>query len=573
MIIILIIIAVLLFLCYCICRRREQQTQTQAPKGLVGGGTTWVPMVKTITNYEFQRLNLDDFVWAPKRDGIHKIVKVKGTEVYEEQSDGTWEHVKPLEKPLSPGETLLECEDMGDYYIVLDVHRYRNINVSELPYIERVQKSFLSFERFKSQTVNTIKSAAEIINYISTFKDHTDGIILTSKNTPLKETVCYKIKPRTMYTIDVLMQRSNNGVYIPYVRLSNAVPLRKADVLNFDGEPYCRLVMPHVNELTYNPNVDLVALPDFPLSEQMKREYKELHREDLHNKLVEVFYNGIQLYPIRIRDKTNVYYTCIRIFDNIFSPISVEGYFQSAVNEEWLGYIDRWHKLARMIRSRFFKSHVPAGTSIIDLAGGRGGNLRNIMLGGFTNLFIEDADFDALTVYIDKFKNLRDRTKDLYLNASFIGLTEDNTNIVEDMKSRKEFPSGGCDCAIMVHAFHYLCDNPMKIKALRQMLHKLLKRGGKFVILDFDYEAIMERMKNNEVKLGPFTITYNREENEITMPLISINSTGYQTEPPVFYDHLDILGAKHITRTLINYDESEPLTEYLQYLRSYTWTI
>ena len=303
--------------------------------------------------------------------------------------------------------------------------------------------------------------------------------------------------------------------------------------------------------------------------------------------------------PMRVREdknKSNSYDVGLSNVSVMFNPITKDSIKDSNLyftKSKELAFdkttIDAYHSIAKLIRqfiiehtiNERFTRFMNRGDflNVLDLAGGRGADELLLYHCGAINIFAQDADRMALFQYVDRtkwtptmkdFKFLLpssveppDLKKNIYINAVQGFLEINNDDILDDITERKEYPPNGFHVVLMNYAFHYLCDNIEKVKALEKFVASVLRQNGLFIFSFFDGDAIREIMKTGG-KIGPFVIKASKHDitqpkclklkKRITsssslasavklahMPLPTIDSTGYRDEPLVLKEHLDVV--------------------------------
>lgn len=228
--------------------------------------------------------------------------------------------------------------------------------------------------------------------------------------------------------------------------------------------------------------------------------------------------------------------------------------------------------------------------SLLDLAGGRGGDLYTLVNMGITNIFAVDADKSALATYVRKritilhtvkwqqmfYSTKRSIHDDVKLNCIPFTLCDNNQPLINLMCDRIEYPKNGFDFCLMNYAFHYLCYSHAVVKELSNFLSEVLNKShGLFIVSYFDGETILSKMdQNNVAKLNDiFEITltndhtgfdnYDSDAKFALMPLPTIDTTGYRLEPLVTKQYLSDLN-EHFELL----SEFSPYNETKQYIET-----
>ena len=316
--------------------------------------------------------------------------------------------------------------------------------------------------------------------------------------------------------------------------------------------------------------------------------------------------------PMRVReDKTNSNFYDIGLSNCsvMFNPITKESikdsnnyftksklFFPDSITSPYhdINKLMRRYMLESLFAKHMtFKPHDPEnpltdwGISVLDLAGGRGADELTLYYLGARNIFAMDADRLALVQYVERsnktpqlpYEPITSSTaptikpphylkRTILINAiqGFLGM--DNSDIEEDIRARHECPKSGFDLILMNYAIHYIADSPDSLKELIRFVSSLLAPGGIFMFTCFDGDAIT-KIINEGGHIGPFTIAWSDERRKIAkMPLPTIDSSGYRSEPLVTSSALDIISSsatahhmKHLS-TFSPLDHIRSLTQY-----------
>lgn len=550
--------------------------------GLTGGEfsykTARYPRVAVLTNSILRTLDLNNYYWSIKLDGIHTIIKLTKNKLYtldEDKQD--WIFTQILDEDYTEKPSIFEAELMNDgVYNIFDILIYDGEQQTLNAYVDRLGLDIKMIPILKKKVIKPITNIQEVLDYGTVFHDNVDGVIITENNKPYFKHKTYKIKPPTMHTIDCLLKR-NGSVYDMYVITTKIrKSLKQSIKLPISDHEFIQLDTPFMKPLTFDPSIKYEDNEKYVMNDNFKEEIKKLSDMDLDEQYVEMAYNGTQYYPVRLRtdtQKCNSYNRACTEIMLILSPLSLDdGYFQQIeITDENKEFLDNWHTFNKNIRETVVNNYVPEGESVYDIAGGSGQMLNYLLDKGYNNFFVQDIDAQALERYYNKAMKT---SNDMYLNLFFKGLDND-ISVADDIMSRPEFPNEGLDTAIISFALHYLCANgdESKITALKQILKRVMKKNTKLIVIDYDYDAIINLMQDNTVTLSGFNIRYEPENNLIYMPLPSIERDGTRSEPPLRKHHLDLLGFNYVTYKPIEYDETVPLTEYQQYVRVHVFTV
>ena len=481
------------------------------------------PQVGVATNVTISNINFDNYVWLEKTDGIRVVIGIL--------QDETMLELQSINDMHRDMKFVLDCEKYLDKYFIFDVLVSNNVNVMDKHYLERIDSvRDIKYEKFFVKQFYKISSLKELLEFIQhdvspITKCNIDGVIITPINENYKNTHSLKIKRPELNTCDFYCKKIDDNKYLPFVQLN-------------DKRYALRNIIRTTNAID---GLSLFATP-FRNNDIIVSDI------DIDGKIYECQFNGEVWIPVRERVdkmKPNGYVTCLTNFFNIFDPISEnDSYFNDIMNID-KSTSDYIHDVSHIIRKyvvetvtpKFIKN-VKNKINVLDLCGGRGGDLLGLYSCGVGNLFVVDSDKTALTKYCYKALNIGkylkqysnitnrrivlDRNR-LLLNIIHFELGFDNSELITEIQSRSEFRK--FDLILMNYAVHYLCDDAAKMRELGNLVKQLLSRRGKFVVTYYNGDRIL----NGERKFGNIEIKING--NKAMMPLFTIDKTGYREEP------------------------------------------
>jgi hypothetical protein len=281
-----------------------------------------------------------------------------------------------------------------------------------------------------------------------------------------------------------------------------------------------------------------------------------------NNKIIELSLTDDKKWvPLRIREDKilpNSYRVGLNNISIIFDPIKpLETiYFQKnlSISDEDNNVI---HTINHTFRKYIIEQYINdfgRHSSVIDLCGGRGADEFNLYSNGVSNFFVIDNDTTALKRYFDrtygienqeyiplthKYKNNLYGNNYITLNFLNYKLDKDYQQIKNDLLSRYEF-NKKVDIVLMNFAIHYLCDDSEKIEKLCEFVQSVLFKNGIFILTYFDGDEILNKIENNQTKIGPFDIKVIKEDKEkdvtiakMPLPTIKEGDDIYVEEPLV----------------------------------------
>lgn len=558
------------------------------------------PQVSVLTNKMIDILDLSNFVYLEKTDGLRTLLVFDSNTLYSYRNKEGLDILNSNSNLDSNLKFVVDSELFEDKYYVFDVY-YINQDIRELPFIERMNKfkellnSNLKNIELKTYKDVDITKLSELINYGMTKRPNVDGIVFQSKegyslNEWLKKDYQYKLKPLELTTTDFLYKWiKNEKCYYLYL-------------IGSFGELLFNLrVRPRCLQKAYIPlNIDLkniekrkdgyLILFDTPLFENMYKcevkpedikKIENLNSEINPNKegcldglIIETSYfmpgKEYKQIPIRIRwDKVNP--NGYRIgFANaciLFSPPTAENhYFHKITNEDVaktfkLGeplnengesLINTFHIINQRIRDYTFevlkdylKSQESKTKTAFDLCGGRGSDLKRLYSLGFNNIIAADADAEALATYAIKgifYRSWNLNFGKLTLNCICEPLGNDGKelSLILKMKQRYEFKKS--DLIVIDYALHYICDSNFEknLKNLMKII-KTVSNPGAYILINF-YDGDKIIKNKGDFKIFKIKISQLQSNNPTAfMPLPTIEKDGYREEPLLLNKYIELL--------------------------------
>ena len=451
---------------------------------------------------------------------------------------------------------------------------------------------------FKVKKFHEIKDLNELLEYIKKDKSQEgydiDGLVLQRIDKPYfmegNEPNCYKFKPVHLNTIDFLLKYKGNYCYdlylfgdyfknfrnnlknLPkkkYIYEQNNIekPLVGKNLKNFYEKILIYFDSPFypnlgTMKLTYNWAKHNYPANKIELIDNLIHKMRK-NPQNYNNSIIELSLTSEKKWvPLRIRkDKflPNSYMVGLSNISVIFDQIkpSNQIYFQQnlSMKKEKLIIIHDINKTFRKYIIEEYINKYGPNSSIIDLCGGRGADLFNLYSNGVSNFFVIDNDTTALKRYFDRTNKINTKKyiplitnkfrkfyKSNWLNINFFNhkLDKNYDEIKKDLFSRYEFYKGKVDIVLMNFAIHYLCDDSEKIEKLCEFVQSVLFKNGIFILTYFDGDEILNKIENNQTKIGPFDIKVIKEDKEkdvtiakMPLPTIKEGDDIYVEEPLV----------------------------------------
>jgi SAM-dependent methyltransferase len=559
------------------------------------------PKVDVLTNEIIQTTPKEKFVWLEKTDGIRQILVIKNGSIKTHDIDVSIGTIN-MEKL-----TILDTELYNNKWYIFDSCCYNGEDISALGYIERMQKINIDDPRFVKKSYYKINDWSDVISFIENYKSPItgiiiDGVVCQRVDLGYFTTSSFKLKPSSLNTIDFKLKYVDSNTDSQkcfYLYLIGT----KYDLIN-SMKRYSQINPKSVQHAGYNfvaktkLDQSILILFSSPYIENMYYfkprtvwRHGEFQKERIqvvnslmydilrnpttyNDKILEMSYAPDGWVPLKIREDKqfpNGYKIGISVSSLIFNPVVAGNtYFNPIISPTPLQL--SYHEISHEIRDVIF-GNIPAIKTVLDLAGGRGADLQrfdDIML---KNIFALDSDKNALVRYCQKVQKLAHGIK---FNAICGELSDNNSNILKETQSRFEYPKGGFDCVLMNYAIHYLCNKRANILELSKFVKTVLNENGIFIFSRFDGDRILADMKNNELKLTSFEIktTAPKAPSDsdavwASMPLPTIDSSGYRDEPLALQSILNSLEGLHVVKEFYPIDYLQTGNESLNLFYDY----
>ena len=435
---------------------------------------------------------------------------------------------------------LLDCEyikELDEYY-VFDILIYKNQNVINYTLKERIKliSTDLLNDKIKLKEIYNLDNNGNIFKiskkiYQTKYNYETDGIIYTPIYEPYYNNSIYKWKPLKQQTIDFLIreikseQQNSDGIkkYNLFVS-SNNKNIKKKLLKNknylslfpfiteknnyfpayFSPSPIATIKVKVVeNKGHYYGNHNNILIKDNTIVEFYYD--TEVNKEELkwkpHRFRLDKTEGYLQNYTNNVYDVSkgpNSWNTAISVFNYIKNPIDDKVLFGNK-NIEDNYYLDikkeglkiNLYKYNNYIKNYLYNKYLQKGDKILDLAGGRGGDLYKMKNSNYilhidiVNKLLEEAK--------NRYKNMNTKTNINFLKFNLLG---NDINKINKIKKNKNIDS--FDLITCQFAFHYLCKNKQTIKFIVDIISSNLKKDGIFMMTGYDGKIIFNLLKNKD---------------------------------------------------------------------------
>lgn len=549
-------------------------------------------VVKNITQKDWMKIDLSKYVLLDKFDGVqHKY-----------ENDGLvflYEEVKPL-----------NVENTVAF--IFDVLMVDGKDVTNKPFAERM--NIKPPQGYFLKEPKEMKDKQEILNYV--FDNATDTVMVNEFEIPVDGVILqgdlesYKIKKPFMNTIDFKMDYREGKFELFTIRQNKHISKHTRGGTNEPvSEPiYERFKCPYFDNPFCYVNDPLELDAEMMLSPRIKEElikgheYLKANAEKLTGLIGEFCNINKKWHFMRLKDHANSSPNAVIISALIFNQLHTkEGYFNVVKNDP---ITNMFHNMSHAVRAKMFETiigleqkrkekiqsesnslAIPMDNNkknlvVLDIACGRGGDIKYIRGLGASKIIGIDSDRDALSTY-----GLKAPFCSVLHNANINKATA--RDVARTLSKRYRFERA--DIVIINFAIHYFLDCLPELSA---MIRELVNPGARCYITYFDADAIItdagkknaKKESKNEpkkestisindlgnksinVQIGPLSISL--ENNQLKMPLPTISSSGHTIEDIVHKDDLSVLGSNLETYQLKIYKkDSEGFTDICAYTK------
>ena len=428
---------------------------------------------------------------------------------------------------------LLDCEYIPSLkkYMVFDILIHNDIDISSTKLEERIK--VISKYDLKTKTIiiqekkqyipddkNTIFNLSKQV-FTKKYPYELDGLIYTPIDKGYFSRV-YKWKPQKMNTVDFLFRQSpiNKDEYFVFASISQFLFKKK----RFKLDNNYKKLFPE-----YSDKIQKRKIKFFPYYFSSSYSNKLVRKSDLNTEEQKLLKDNIILecvldvnrkiwIPERSRDdKTDIYLQTKKegyfrgpngwgiaesTLQLIINPISEKMILEGIYNNKIINYYQQGENSNRLKLVRKYHNHIKIylykkyvfGGSIIEIAGGRGGDLLKLNHRKVDFLLLTDLSQDALNEAKKRYKRMKTKMKVKFMQGDF------NNNLIDKIK--KEIgPREEVDIISCQFAFHYFLKNKKSLDTIFKNIDTFLKKGGYFIFTTFDGKLVHNHVKNEELNI------------------------------------------------------------------------
>ena len=441
--------------------------------------------------------------------------------------------IKELQKSNVNDIYLLDCEyieELDEYY-VFDILIHKSKDITKFNLKERIDLicNDLLSKNIKLKEIYNLDNTENIFKiskkiYTKKYKYKIDGIIYTPLYESYNNLYIYKWKPLEQQTIDFLIREitpknSNMKIFNLFVSSNN----NKIKNNLLKNKEYKEL-FPFITHKNYYFPSYFTPSPIASFKVQIVRNknnvygnYNNIVIKD--NTIVEFFYDisekeeSMRWKPYKFRlDKTkgylenfsnniydvskgpNSWRTSISIFNYIQNPIDNHIIFGNKnINNNYYSNIRRkglnipLYKYNNYIKSYLYNTYLSKGDKVLDLAGGRGGDLHKIKNSNYV-LHIDVID-KLLKEAKNRYNKMNTKPSINFLKFDLLGNNISKINKIKETRDINSFDLITCQ-----FAFHYFCKNKKSIDFITNLINNNLKKNGVFIMTGYDGKQIFDML-------------------------------------------------------------------------------
>ena len=457
-----------------------------------------------------------------KADGERYLILIDDNKIYKINKSGDFEFLDEIETD----NMLLDTEYVDGKYYYFDILKFKNENIAEKLFFERQKildkiKLNKNFVRKKFLYDDNIFKLSDKI-YNSKYSYNLDGLIYTPTDKNYYS-MSYKWKPLKDLTIDFLVKKIKSDdeydYFDLYIRITKRLlkklrlPIKNymynlfPFIKNTDAVPY--LFIPNRNYSVHTAKVKKDKLKDNTIAEfNYDKEWKFYRfREDKTKLYNETIKNNQFAGP-------NGYHTAISNWNIIQNPITIK----MITGKEDLPYFRGKSFIKSSIKSMnifhhkvkdYLYSNFTSG-DILELSGGRGGDLYSLEKIKPNKVLFIDKDKNALIEAVNKWikikKNKKSKTVICFQDAD---LNLDQSKLI--IKLSTDFKFNKFSLVSCQFAFHYFYSSKKTFDNIIKTINSRIEDNGFLLLTLFDGKTVNDKLKNKDLIIGDGIFTIKKK--------------------------------------------------------------
>ena len=393
-------------------------------------------------------------------------------------------------------------------YFVFDILIFNGNDVTNLPLRERLDllgsfkfpegKTKIILKKYHTKDIS--KDIKKI--YEKRYPFETDGLIFTPLFDVYYSKFIYKWKPVHKQTIDFLVRKVDNMTFDLYISSNNKKVLNKLLKNNSYSElfpfikqnaryfpakfsPKSRFTIKNSH-----PENKINFLQDnviYEFSIRNNEWFPYRFREDKTKGYLENFKKGVY----EVNKGPNSWRTASSIYRELENPVKLSD-LENLHSSQYYKNIGRkglklnLYSFNNFVKNNIFRKYIKKNNSVLDLAGGRGGDIFKISNAGARYLLHLDIENDLLKEAKRRIDVVGNK-----INVDFLqfDLLENNISKINKIRKATKFDVISCQ-----FAFHYFCKNKKSIDFIINIISKYIKKNGFFIMTGFDGQKIFNEL-------------------------------------------------------------------------------
>ena len=441
---------------------------------------------------------------------------------------------------------LLDAEFLGKSYLIFDCLIDDNHIITDKHFKERYQK----LDKFIDKKLNITKkeflgfdqktSIFELSKqkYTNKYPYGIDGLIYNPINQKYYDGIIYKWKPVSDLTNDFLIRdiKIEKGYKYVYLFVNISKKLFQQKQFKFDDQykKYFPFITVDFNSVPFYFKTSPIA--KIPVKEIKKNGQKILVYGKnkipiIDNTIVEFSYDinqkdeELRWIPYRVRiDKTKDYLaninqgrysgergpngwnTAMSNLESIKNPITKKMIFgEEPIPEQYYAKKEteneiNLYRFNNFVKTSLYRKYLKKGDKLLELAGGRGGDLFKIQKQNIDYLLLTNINKEALKEAENRAAKLNQKMTINFLQLDL--LQKDIIKKVEDVIKKRKIDQ--FDVISCQFAFHYFMKNQQTIDNIKSLIDKFLKKGGIFMFTGFDGLKVFNELKTSTKAIFDF---------------------------------------------------------------------
>jgi len=477
-----------------------------------------------------------------KADGERYLLYIQGENIYSIDKSLNLNFVKTsklnniinnnkdISSNLSDKLYLFDVEFISDnnLYLIFDCIIFDDKDISSLTldkrikYIEKInlKNSNIVIKKHFLSKKDTFFNICKKVYLDTKYKYDIDGLIFT----PIKEQYranVYKWKPPEQQTVDFFilikyqnpLNRNNIELVLDlYVTTSNKFKYNKS---LFKSVSKVSKTVPFL--FSKNNSIQVQEKKGVMVYKVDKREVVIKNKSIIEMKFIEGSWKPFKnrfdkdkQYKESIKkgifDGPNGFFVAKFVMDLIKKPITTEMmttgqiYFTGINKKDSL--IRNMIKFNNMIKKSLYNNYLKKDMKLLELSGGRGGDMYGMLEKNPSYIFFTDYAKDALIEAKRRYNDFTNKNSKLKTNIKFeeYDLRKNVSNNIIKKTSKTKFDLISCQFAI-----HYFFESDKIWNNFFKIINNSIQKGGIFMITSFDGKRIMEKLKkikkNNKLEL------------------------------------------------------------------------